>query len=86
MAIAATPPPTPAKRALSHVKGSASGKAAECNQKFVEQEAPKIGTHRCSTKEGVQNPFSVELALNHRELVKTVVFEKGPFEPTTPLK
>ena len=53
---------------------------------LFEQEAPKIGTQKCSTKRGVQEPLHVEFALRYRELVKADVFEKRVFEQTTPLK
>ena len=43
---------------------------------LFEQEAPKIGTQKCSTKRGVREPSHVEFALNNRELVKAEVFEK----------
>ena len=51
-----------------------------------EQEAPKIGTQKCSTKRGVREPLHVELALKNRELVKEELFEKRVFEQTAPLK
>ena len=51
-----------------------------------EQEAPTIGTQKCSTKRGVPEPLHVEFALNKKELVKAEVFEKRVFEQTTPLK
>ena len=53
---------------------------------LFEQEAPKIGTQKCSTKRGVREPVHVELALNNRALVKAEVFEKRVFEQTTPFK
>ena len=53
---------------------------------LFEQEAPKIGTQKCSTKRGVQESLHREFALNNRELVKAEVFEKRVFEQTTPLK
>ena len=58
---------------------------------LFEQEAPKIGTEKFSTKRGVREPLHVEFALNNRELVKvevfeTRVFETRVFEQTTPLK
>ena len=43
---------------------------------LFEQEAPKIGTHKCSTKQGVREPLRAEFALNNRELVKATMFEK----------
>ena len=51
---------------------------------LFEQEAPKIGTQKCSTKRGVQEPLRVEFAVSNRELVKAEVFEKGVFEQTAP--
>ena len=51
-----------------------------------EQEAPKIGTQKCSTKQGVREPLHVEFALSNRELVKAEEFEKRVFEQMTPLK
>ena len=36
------------------------------------QEAPKIGARKCSSKRGVWEPLNLEIALNDRELVKTV--------------
>ena len=36
---------------------------------LFEQEAPEIGTQKCSTKQGVREPLHVEFALNNRELV-----------------
>ena len=53
---------------------------------MFEQEAPKTGTQKCSTKRGVREPFRVEFALKNREFVKAEVFEKGVFEQTTPSK
>ena len=53
---------------------------------LFEQEAPKIGTQKCSTKQGVREPLRVEFALNNTELVKPEEFEKRVFEQTTPLK
>ena len=37
---------------------------------LFEQEAPKIGAQKCSTKGGVREPVHVEFAMNNRELVK----------------
>ena len=37
---------------------------------------PKIGTQNCSTRRGVRKVLHLELALNHKELVKAEVFEK----------
>ena len=53
---------------------------------LFEQEAPKIGTQKCSSKRGVRELLHVEIALNNRELVKAEVFEKRVFEQTAPLK
>ena len=53
---------------------------------LFEQEAPKIGTHKCSTKRGVREHLNAELALNDRDLVTTKEFEKRVFEQTAPLK
>ena len=53
---------------------------------LFEQEAPKIGTQKCSTKRGVRGTLHVEFALKNRELVKAEVFEKRVFEQTAPLK
>ena len=50
---------------------------------LFEQEAPKIGTQKCSTKRGVREPWHVEFALNNRELVKAEVSGKRVFEQTT---
>ena len=52
---------------------------------LFEQEAPKTGTQKCSTKRGVREPLHVEFALNNREFVKAEVFEKRVFEQTTSL-
>ena len=49
---------------------------------LFEQEAPKIGTQKCSTKRGVREPLNAESALNDRELVTTKVFEKRLSEQT----
>ena len=43
---------------------------------LFEQEAPKIGTQKCSTKCGVRGPLHAEFALNNRELVNAEEFEK----------
>ena len=53
---------------------------------MFEQEAPKIGAQKCSTKWGGREPLNIEFALNDRELVTTEVFEKNVFEQTAPLK
>ena len=53
---------------------------------LFEQEAPKIGTQKSSTKRGVRESCIVEFAMNNREVVKAEVFEKRVFEQTTPLK
>ena len=53
---------------------------------LFEQEAPKTGTQKCSTKRGVREHLNAEFALNGRELVKAEVFEKRVFEQTAPLK
>ena len=53
---------------------------------LFEQEAPKIGTQKCSTKQGVRGTLNVEFALNKRELVRAEMFEKRVFEQTAPLK
>ena len=53
---------------------------------LFEQEAPKIGTQKCSTKRRVREPLHVEFALNSRELVTAEVFERRVFEQRTPLK
>ena len=50
---------------------------------LFEQEAPKIGTQKCSTKRGVRESLHLEFALNDGELVKAEVFEKRVFEQTT---
>ena len=43
---------------------------------LFEQEAPEIGTQKCSTKRGVRKPLHAEFALNNRELLKAEVLEK----------
>ena len=53
---------------------------------LFEQEAPKIGTQKCSTKRGVREAMHVQFALNNREMFNATVFEKRVFEQTTPLK
>ena len=53
---------------------------------LFEQETPKNGTQKCSTKRGVREPLHLEFALNNRELVKAEVFEKRLFEQTTTLR
>ena len=50
------------------------------SKSMFEQEAPKIGTRKCSTKWGGREPLNVEFALNDKELVTTEVFEKRVFE------
>ena len=47
------------------------------------QEAPKIGTQKCSTKRGVRKPSHACRICP--ELVKAEVFEKRVFEQTAPL-
>ena len=51
---------------------------------LFEQETPKIGTQKCSTKRGVREPLHVELALNNTELLEAEVFVKRVFEQTAP--
>ena len=53
---------------------------------LFEQEAPKIGTQKRSTKRGVRESCVVEFALSNRELVKAEVLEKSVFGQTAPLK
>ena len=55
-------------------------------ESLFEQEAPQVGTQKCSTKRGLREPLHVEFALNNREVVKAEVFEKRVFEQTTPFK
>ena len=62
------------------------GRPQSPTKSLFEQEAPKIGAQKCSTKRGVREPLHVEFALNNRELVKAEVFEKKVFEQTAPLK
>ena len=66
--------------------GPRSGGRKVPTKGLFEQEAPKIGTQKCSTKRGVREPVEVEFALNNRELRKAEVFEKRVFEQTAPLK
>ena len=51
---------------------------------MFEQEAPKIGTHKCSTKRGVREPFHVEFVLNDRQRVTTEVFGKKSVRANDP--
>ena len=53
---------------------------------LFEQEGPKMGTQKCSTKTRCSRILHVDFALNSRELIKTEVFEKRVFEQTTPLR
>ena len=43
---------------------------------LFEQEAPKIGTQKCSSKRGVSRILHVEFPQNNRELVKAEVSRK----------
>ena len=80
--------------ALSNLLARSEKESTQCQEwegrklptkSLFEQEAPKIGTHKCSTKRSVQEPSHVDFAMNSRELVNTEVFEKA-FRQTTPLK
>ena len=46
---------------------------------LFEQEATKIGTLKCWTTRGVQEPLNVELALNGKELVEQKCSSKRPY-------
>ena len=53
---------------------------------LFEQEAPKIGTQKCSTKRGVRESLHGEFAMNNREMVKAEVFEKKSVQTNDPIK
>ena len=56
------------------------GRPPSADKSLFEQEAPKTGTQKCLTRQGVREPLNVEFALNNSELVKAEVFEKRLFE------
>ena len=89
------PPETPEKQTVGTVTVYLTG-CSPCKhfwegrkvptKSLFEQEAPKTGIQKCSTKRGVREPLPVEFAVKNREFVKAEVFEKRVLEQTAPLK
>ena len=62
------------------------GRPQIADKKLFEQEAPKIGTQKCSTKPRCSRILHVEFALSNRELVKTEVFQEKSVRANDPIK